>query len=403
MKVRIVLVGIGGYGGQYADALMKWEGERPWEIVGVVDPLAEKAPKFKDLKALGMGFYDNLASFYAENKADLAIISSPIEFHCAQSCEALSHGTNVLCEKPISAVVQQAYAMQEARDKSNGAFLAIGYQWSYSPQMQALKADILSGKFGAPRRMKTLALWPRNDAYYGRNNWAGCMKSASGEWILDSPVNNATAHYLHNMLYVIGPAVDRSATPASVQAELYRANPITNYDTGLLRVMTTDGVEILFYTTHAVPRFRGPEFVFEFDDATVRYMVKPSRFWAETKSGEVIEYGSPEQSVHRKLQAAIRGAQGDASAIVCGVEAALPHCLCMNGAQESVDDIVDFPANWIYKKGVPGNQVRVMAGLAELVEAGYDAWKLPGEVKPQAWTVVGKPVDLSNYRKFPSR
>ncbi len=52
-----------------------------------------------------------------------------------------------------------------------------------------------------------------------------------------------------------------------------------------------------------------------------------------------------------------------------GVEAALPHCLCMNGAQESVDDIVDFPANWTYKKGVPGNQVRVMAGLAELVEA----------------------------------
>jgi len=35
--------------------------------------------------------------------------------------------------------------------------------------------------------------------------------------VLDSPVNNATAHYLHNMFYVLGHATDASAMPACVR------------------------------------------------------------------------------------------------------------------------------------------------------------------------------------------
>ena len=41
MKSKIVLVGIGGYGGQYVMALTNWKGERNWEVVGIVDPLAD--------------------------------------------------------------------------------------------------------------------------------------------------------------------------------------------------------------------------------------------------------------------------------------------------------------------------------------------------------------------------
>lgn len=399
MKSKIVLVGIGGYGGQYVMALTNWKGERDWEVVGIVDPLADKAQRRTEAMALCNRVYNTLDDFYAEQQADLAVIASPIQYHCEQTCAALAHGTNVLCEKPICAVIQQAYEMIKARDKADGKFVAIGYQWSFSPQMQALKADILSGMYGAPKRLKTIALWPRNDAYYGRNNWAGGLKSAKGDWILDSPVNNATAHYLHNMLYVTGPAVDRSATPVSVQAELYRANPITNYDTASLRVLTDNGAEILFYTTHAVSRLRGPEFVYEFEKGTVYYDTRKRHMWGETQDGQVKEYGNPHQGVEYKLGDSIKASLGEGR-IVCGPEAAMMHTLCMNGAQESVPNVKEFPWRDVYKMGAPGSQVRVMTGLAEQMAEAYEKNMLPGECRPQPWTQIGRKMSLADYRQF---
>ena len=371
MKSKIVLVGIGGYGGQYVMALTNWKGDRDWEVVGIVDPMAEKAQRRTEALALCNRVYKTLDEFYAEQQADLAVIASPIQYHCAQTCAALAHGTNVLCEKP----------------------------WSFSPQMQALKADILSGMYGAPKRLKTIALWPRTDTYYGRNNWAGGLKSTNGDWILDSPVNNATAHYLHNMLYVTGPAVDRSATPVSVQAELYRANPITNYDTAALRVMTDNGAEILFYTTHAVSQLRGPEFVYEFEKGTVYYDTRKRRMWSVMNDGAVKEYGNPHQGVEFKLGNSIKASLGEGG-VVCGPEAAMMHTLCMNGAQESVPSVGDFPWRDVYKAGVPGSQIRVMTGLAEQMEGAYDANLLPGEYQPMPWTQVGRKVSLKDYKSF---
>ena len=40
------------------------------------------------------------------------------------------------------------------------------------------------------------------------------------------------------MLYVLGKTPDTSAQPHSVTAELYRANPIENYDTAAIRCTT---------------------------------------------------------------------------------------------------------------------------------------------------------------------
>ena len=48
------------------------------------------------------------------------------------------------------------------------------------------------------------------------------VSDEQGNPIFDSPVSNACAHYLHNMLYVLGPTRETSAMPARVQAELTR-------------------------------------------------------------------------------------------------------------------------------------------------------------------------------------
>ncbi len=268
-RVSVVLSGIGGYGGQYLDALLDPASQDRVELVGAVDPFPERCARLAELRARGVPVFPSLQAFYAQASAELAIISAPIHEHCPQTCLALEHGSHVLCEKPLAATVQDADRMIEARDRA-GRQAAIGYQWSFCPAILDLKRDILAGRFGQARRLTTVVLWPRTQDYYRRNAWAGRQKSVDGAWVLDSPVNNAAAHYLHNMLFVLGEAVDRSAGLDRAQAELYRANPIENYDTAALRCFTDGGAEVLFYTSHAVSENVGPQFVFEFERGVVR-------------------------------------------------------------------------------------------------------------------------------------
>ncbi len=397
--VSVVLVGIGGYGNTAVTALLRNPLRQDWRLVGVVDPVADKAAAYAELKGLGLPFYASLDDFYRAAGADLAFISSPIQFHCPQTCTALAHGTNVLCEKPACATIQEARQMAAARDAA-GRFAAIGYQWSYTPAILDLKADIQAGRLGQPRRLKTLVLWPRTDAYYARNNWAGARKSPQGDWILDSPANNACAHYLHNMLFVLGrPGPAAAAQPRSVQAELYRANPISNYDTAAMRIMTADGVEVLFYTTHAVSKQYGPEFTYEFDEATVTFFTG-KHLVAHFKNGATKDYGSPDGQVNLKYWDAIATVRGEKN-MACTIDTATPHIVCINAAQDSVHNVIaDFPAGLVYKMGVPGKQVRVMTGLAERFQKAFQDGVLPAEVGPCSWSRPGSIVDTTGYDVF---
>ena len=98
-----------------------------------------------------------MEEFYAADHADLAIISSPIQYHAQQSIYALDHGSNVLCEKPLCATVPDALKMREAQNRS-GKFLAVGFQWSFDNSILDLKKDIISGMLGRPKRLKTLSV-----------------------------------------------------------------------------------------------------------------------------------------------------------------------------------------------------------------------------------------------------
>ena len=94
--------------------------------------------------------------------------------------------------------------MKEAQNKS-GKFIYIGYQWSYSEPITKLKEDIASGKYGELKEMKTLILRPRDRDYFGRGvGWAGKICTADGKKVYDSVANNSAAHYLFNMLFVMG-------------------------------------------------------------------------------------------------------------------------------------------------------------------------------------------------------
>lgn len=397
--VSVVLSGLDGYGQVYLAGLLDEPRNIPFRLVAGVDPAPQNCARLSDLEARGVPIYRSLQQFYRSNGADLAVLSAPIHQHCRQTCLALAHGSHVLCEKPAAATVQEVDRMIRARERA-GKMVAIGYQWSFSTAIQRLKRDILGGVFGAARRLRSLCLWPRDEVYYRRNNWAGQQRTARGAWVLDSPVNNAMAHDLHNMLYVLGPSSDRSAQPAHIVAELYRANEIENFDTAALRVQTDNGAEILFYGSHAVAEDFGPQFSFEFERATVTYTTGCEPIVARFADGSSRSYGGPNDEPQvTKLWTCLASLVGGGT-VPCGLEAARAQTVCANGAQDAAGAPTDFSPELRRVNGKAPRRLTWVVGLAEKLRDCYDAGALPSELGAD-WAASGRGVDLRGYLRFP--
>lgn len=395
---KVLLVAIGGYGSIYADELLN-NRDKGVAIAGVVDPRPEGYKRFDEIMHMGIPVFQSIEKFFGKNTADLAVISSPIHFHCDQTIAALENGCNVLCEKPMCATVQEGIEIIKAKERAR-KLVAIGYQWSFSDAIQELKADVINGNLGKPVRLKAMVLWPRTHKYYSRNNWAGKMKDKSGRWILDSVANNATAHYLHNMFYVLGNEMTSSARPISVTAELYKANDIENFDTSAIKCKLDNNAEILFIASHAVDSLEGPVFCYEFEDATIMYDGnKECEIKAFFKDGKKKSYGDPNKNSLKKLWDTIDSIKNGESA-ACPPEAALSHTICINGSQES-SQVNEFPSCMIKEGYIPSSDdvLTYAEGLAGILKECYDNWLLPYDMGI-SWARPGKLIDLKCYKAF---
>jgi predicted dehydrogenase len=401
MGITIVLAGIGGYGKFYARPLLAEAGEHGARLVAGIDPAPEGSPFYEDFRRAGIPIYPSLESFYRADTADLAIISTAIHLHAPLTCLALAHGSYVLCEKPLCASLEDAHRMAEA-ERQAGKFVAIGYQWSFSAAIQALKRAILEGAFGRPVRLKTKVFWPRPVSYYHRNTWAGQIQAAEGSLVLDSPAHNATAHYLHNMLYLLGDQLSTSAAIADVQAEKYRANEIQNYDAAALRLHTRAGAEILFYTAHSVANLVNPTARYEFEKAVVEYPAgEGTAFVARFHDGSTRSFGNPFAGETNKLWQSVEAARNGVRSggeLACGIQAALPQLLCIHAAQAS-GEITPLPPHLVRRTDLGGEDTLVWAeGLQEAFERGYEENRLPTGLGTVPWARAGRVVEVEEAR-----
>lgn len=391
---EIALAGMSGYGASYLNALLARLPEGRFRLIGCVDPYPERSVHLDALERLGIPHYTSLAELFARTRVDLTMLVTPIQYHADQICYAVEHGSNVLCEKPLAATVEDGVRAVLA-DGQAGRFVAIGYQWSFSRAIQEMKRDLLRGLFGRPLRFRSLALYPRGHAYYRRNAWAGRQRTDSGTAIFDSPVNNATAHFLHNMLYVLGPAQTSSAWPADVQAELYRANRIESFDTAVLRCRTTCGVEVVFATSHATPNRVGPCFRLECEKGIVTYgeQEPADEVIARLNDGREIRYGRPEADRSEKLWQCI-SATRRGGVVACDARAALPQTICVHAAHASMEKIETINGQHVGQVPLDGGVMTIVHGLEDVLRQCYEQGRLPSEMSGVAWARPARVVQV---------
>ena len=380
-KLKLLLTGIGGYGAGYVMTAMGMEDEI--EVVGIVDPFAHRSFAFDAVEDLPL--YDTIDAFFAAgNSAQAVVISTPIQLHCEHFCSALEHKLHVLCEKPLCATPEQAEKMIEAARKHPELKVLIGFQWSFSPAILEAKRQILAGIWGKPLTMRVIVRWPRTYSYYERNDWAGRLKDSKGNYIGDSVLSNATAHYLHNPLFMLGAEMSLSAEPSKIEAECFRAFDIETFDTAFVKLTVPNAqgsdTGVFIAVSHACEETVEP---------TIEYTFEHGRMWSSGDdklhgelNGEPKEFGvigSNLEGYFNKLTALCECVKNCAES-PCSAQTALPGLKTVYYILNNIP-VKRFDESLVEEVTTPSKEKRLQVkGLDAILIECFDKMLLPGEL-----------------------
>ena len=258
--IRAALVGVTGYGRWHLLMAMEQSLLGQLQLVGaVVINEPEAATLCARLRRHGVKIFGRFEEMMLalSGHIDLVLLPTGIQWHAPMAIAALNAGAHVLVEKPIAATLQEIDAIEAAQRKAE-RLVAVGFQELCVPASHDIKSRVLRGDLGTLRRITVRAQWPRGPAYYARNNWAGRLRVGEA-WVLDSPVNNAFAHFLMLALFWTGAKPSTASPVVTLEAELSRFRPMESFDTVSLRARTASGVEILFYGSHSGVEDRPPD------------------------------------------------------------------------------------------------------------------------------------------------
>lgn len=392
--VKIGVVGVGGYAGVICRQLLSRRAAGPLEIVAACEPDPSRHPEtIAQLRTAGVSVDRDLEALLQRN-IDAVWLPVPIDLHRGMTEKVLAAGKAVMVEKPAAGSVQDVDAMIAARDAHHG-IVAVGFQHLYDPHLHELRQQIRQGTIGRVLSASVRACWPRDDGYYQRTSWAGRM-SRDGVWVLDSPANNALAHYIAMLIYLLAPQSSDVAEPVQVEAELYRVNAIENYDTCSLRIGLSDGVSILVLFTHASEIDRDPVTVIRGE----RGVIKIDGSVEVEGIGQLLRRQQPEfEELQANMQNAFAQRLRGMDVPLASLEIARAHTLAVNGASEAAA-VTQVPEEFARTIRRDGHKLWAIAAIDKIFEQCQLQEKMLHESGLVEWSAAAGFKNLRGYSAF---
>jgi predicted dehydrogenase len=147
MAIRLVQVGMGGWGRNWATNVIKRSEDV--ELAACVDLNAEMLVQAQQLLSIPPErCFQTLESALASVEADAVLITGSLPAHVPVALEALNAGKHVLLEKPFAPTIAQAQEVVETAAKRNRV-LMISQNYRFFPAVRAVTALVREGTLGS--------------------------------------------------------------------------------------------------------------------------------------------------------------------------------------------------------------------------------------------------------------
>ena len=213
------------------------------KIVAVVDR-TETRRKAAQESLPGIATFATIAELAAGAEIDFVDICTPPALHGEPMLEALRHGWNVLCEKPLLLDLTELEKVRTLARKSERVVVPV-HNWKYAPIIrratEALRSDVV-GRLNEVE-IETLRIEDCAAVDPAHPNWRRDRAMAGGGVLMD--------HGWH-AIYLARHWFDKD--PVEVEATLHQATPSAIEDEATLRLRFPNGQAKIFLTWRAEAR-----------------------------------------------------------------------------------------------------------------------------------------------------
>lgn len=406
--IQIGMVGIGGYG----SVVYRMAKAQPdlMRVAAACDPNLSQLPDIReDLEADQVALFEDYIVMLNQeaDRLDAVWLSLPIHLHVWGTLEALKRGLAVMCEKPAAGCLQDVDAMIAASKQYDRPVL-IGFQDIYGRSTRQMKQDLLNGVYGEISHITVDGCWPRPKNYFNRNYWAGRIGIGSDDqhqWVLDSPFNNAMAHFANLALFFAGDSLELSGTPKAIDTELYRAATIENFDTISLRVHHDQGPNVLVNYTHACPTPSNPVVRIHCEKGVIERHMNSADFIPTDGEAKTLDFG-PEVRIDmvRCFAATVAGQKLD-DVLPATLEVARTHSLLVSAVSEFTPiTVVEKEQRETYipdhMDQHPGNVIKIIPGISDAIARATEQNQLLSETDLLPCQAQPIHADVTEYKQF---
>ncbi|CAG7655847.1 Gfo/Idh/MocA family protein [Paenibacillus allorhizosphaerae] len=396
-KAKVALIGIGGFGKVHTKTIMQLAEEGLLECAAYAETNpeahAESAAMWDAAGAAHYRDYEEMLRNHPD--IDLVAIATPIPLHKPMSIHVMEQGFHVILEKPPAVTIQDHEEMAAVAQRT-GRLCQVNFQNTSGQAFRSCLQKMQEGAIGTIKRVTGIGVWKRTQAYYDRTPWAGKLIH-NGQYVLDGTLFNPFSHLLNNCLIAAGSGDARLAEPASVQAELYRANGIEGEDTASVRIRTVHGVEVLLYTTLCADQTVSPYIDIEGSEGSICWHSNNTMTIRTSEGEERFDYG-PEPLMNKmyiNLLEAIR----DRAPLYSPLQACRSFVLAANGAFESSRAMHQVPEKYVTIEPSGETTGKVIGNVKQIIMSSARAGQLFSESEVE-WAVRTEPFALNNYEAF---
>ncbi len=144
--MKVMQIGVGGFGRYWLEQLVEMPGIRPAALVDIDQAALGSGAALAQLPANRL--FSDLDEALGAVGADLLLCVTPPRLHLAQTTAAMRAGLDVIVEKPLATTMADARAMAEV-SRETGRLLAVSQQYRYRPQTWTLRKQVQQGAIGA--------------------------------------------------------------------------------------------------------------------------------------------------------------------------------------------------------------------------------------------------------------